>query len=78
MLPFDIGWHYMPRLSDLACAVSTDGVPEDALLFSFKATAGSGQELRFKGDALPSTNHVTHIELEALIGLSACLTQLEA
>jgi 16S rRNA C1402 (ribose-2'-O) methylase RsmI len=65
----------MPRLSDLACAVSTDGVAEDSLLFSFKAT---GQAKR--GDAKVKLCHrrVTHIELEALIGLRACLARLKA
>jgi hypothetical protein len=65
----------MPLLSELACAVSTDGVPEDSLLVSFKAT---GQAKR--GDAKVKLCHrrVTHIQLEALIGLSACLTRLKA
>jgi hypothetical protein len=65
MLPFDIAWHYMPRLSDMACAVSTDGYPGDSLLFSFKAT-----DQAKRGDAKVKLCHrrVTHIELEAPIG----------
>jgi hypothetical protein len=59
----------------MACAVSTDGVPESSLLFSFKAT---GQAKRGNASVKLCHRRVTHMELEALIGLSACLTQLEA
>jgi hypothetical protein len=63
MLPFDIAWEHMPGWSDTTCAVSAVGVPEDSLLFSFKAT---GQTVG--GDAKLKLRHrrLADIGLEAL------------